>query len=157
MLEELAVSGGSALVSAMATDVWPAARSRVARLFRRSGTEQQAGIETRLDEHAALVAEMSDGEGDEVRQALAPQWTLHLRLLLRHHPEAAAELQALLDEINGALPHASTHYVQHVVAKDGGHSYGAQNGKIIVNHGPLTPPSDVEPGGPGTTGGGDTR
>jgi hypothetical protein len=131
---ELAGAGGSALVGAMATDVWQATRSRVTRLFGSSGPQRQNAIEAQLDDNAALVGRAEDPEA--VRQSLVPVWRLQLEALLGEHPEVAEELRALVAQVREALPAQAQVWVQTNIARE-------QARQNIVQHGTL----HVHPGG----------
>jgi len=118
MLDELAAlatAGGTALVGAMATDAWQAARSGVARLFGRGGTPPET-IEAQFDSHAALVADAEDP--NVVRQSLAPVWQLQLEALLRQHPDIEEEMRSLVAEVQEQLPASQKTWVQTNIARD---------------------------------------
>lgn len=127
-LAELAGAAGTALVGAMATDVWQVARSGVVRLFGRSGPARQTAIEAQLDGNAALVAEA--GNPDELRQSLATVWRLELEALLRQHPDVEQELRVVMAQVWDGLPASQQTWVQHNIARD----QATQN---IVQHGTL--------------------
>ncbi|AWZ07387.1 MULTISPECIES: hypothetical protein [unclassified Streptomyces] len=146
MLEDvaaLAMTGATTVVAAMATDAWTTARARVARLFRHAGTDQQAAIEAQMDGHAALVARSGDTEG--ARQDLVPVWRLQLAAFLREHPDAAEELQQLLDEVRAELPPARQVWQQTNTARDNGRVFAALGGNVIVHQGPAEPPAPPRP------------
>jgi hypothetical protein len=90
----LAMTGGSAIVAAMATAAWEATKVRVLALFRGHGRDPRATIEARLDEDAALVAE--DDNPSAARDGLAAAWGVRLAALLRDHPDAEDELRLLV-------------------------------------------------------------
>ncbi|WP_435176545.1 hypothetical protein [Actinacidiphila sp. bgisy145] len=141
---DLALSGATTVVAAMATDAWAGARDRLARLFGRSGGAQQASLDAQLEGNAALVAQAEDAE--RVRAALVPVWQLHLAGFLREHPEAADELRVLLSEIRSALPEDRRAQVQMNVARDNGRVFAAQGGDVIVHQAPENPPGAPGPG-----------
>lgn len=127
-LAALAGVGGTAVVGAMATDAWQATRSQVARLFRRGGRNRQAVVEAQLDHHAALVER--SGDPDQARQSLAGLWSLELQELLAEHPDAAEELQEVIEQVRAQLPARQQAWVQTNIARD----QATQN---IVQHGTL--------------------
>ncbi|MFE0099801.1 hypothetical protein [Streptomyces sp. NPDC059009] len=101
-LAMLAEAGAAAVVAAMATDMWQETRNAFVRLFRRSGRERRAALETQLDANAALVQGSETPE--DVQRALFAYWTLELAELLRHDPadrEAVARLAASVDTGRG--------------------------------------------------------
>ncbi|MFE2635079.1 hypothetical protein ACFXKF_09865 [Streptomyces scopuliridis] len=83
-LTVLAEAGATALVTAMATDLWQETRNTIVGLFRRSGRGRRAALATQLDTGAALVRDAADP--DEVRRTLFAYWTLELVALLRDDP-----------------------------------------------------------------------
>ncbi|WP_405793711.1 hypothetical protein [Streptomyces sp. NBC_01506] len=129
-LTVLASSGAGALAAAMATDAWQGARAGAVRLFRRRGDDGQAALEGQLDRQAALVQEADDA--DEARQLVQGQWQLEFAQLLREHPEAAAELNSLVEGIRSELPEPQQNWVQNITARDHATAYGVQGGN--VNH-----------------------
>ncbi|WP_431034483.1 hypothetical protein ACQYWQ_12365 [Streptomyces sp. P6-2-1] len=95
----LAGEGATALVGLMVADGWAAVRERVARFLTRGddGAEDVERVEAELEEARRDVVEA--GEDREVAEDVAAAWRLRFRRALREHPEAAAELRALLDEL----------------------------------------------------------
>jgi mannose-6-phosphate isomerase class I len=142
MLDAIVTAGATTLVAAMATDAWQSARSGVARLFGGRDRAQEAIVEAQLDSNAALVAAAEDTE--QARHVLIPMWQLQLGQLLQQDPEAADELQRLVDQIRGALPQAQKDWaqkVQNVVVHDG-EAFIVQDGNLHVYQGP---PSQQRP------------
>jgi hypothetical protein len=137
MLEDLpaalALTGGTTVVAAMATDAWQTVRDGIARLFRRGGVDQPAVITSELDGHAALIARAEDPEA--ARGRLAQVWQLHLEDLLRRCPEAEAELRVLVERANAMLPQAQATWVQTNIARDNGHVFASQGGNVVVHQG----------------------
>lgn len=144
MLDEtltvLAMTGATTVVAAMATTAWDNTRNATARLFRRSGTEQQQAIEAQLDANAARLTQINPAEID--RQRLIPLWRWELEELLRQHPEAAEELRALVSQAQAALPPAQNNWVMHVTAHENAHAYGVQGGTLSVHN---AAPERVQP------------
>ena len=110
MRGELVDAGSTVVVGAMDTDAWPAARARVARLFGRGRPKRQARYEAQLDDSAAQVAEA--GGSAEVRDGLVGAWRLELQALLHRHPDAAAELQAVVTQLKDTLPAAQQNWMR---------------------------------------------
>lgn len=131
MLQELVVAGGSAVVGAMATESWTAAREGVMRLFRHRGEKELAAVEAQLDRNAALVTESADAE--RVRQGLTGLWTLEFERLLDEHPEAADELRALIERI-GARGGVR---IQTNIARDHGSVFASLGGNVINHQAPV--------------------
>ncbi|MFI7519852.1 hypothetical protein [Micromonospora globbae] len=136
-LAALAANGGAALVAAMATDAWQAARDGMARLFGRQGSQRQAAIETQLDSNVVLVERA--GDPAQARQGLVPLWQMELMQLLAEHPEAEAELRELVADLRDALPTTQQQWVQVVlttIARDNSRQFTAVWGNVIYHESP---------------------
>ena len=95
-MDPVLMAAGTAIVSAMATDVWQQARTAIAGLWRRAGSADAVEHEL-ADLRSQVLAARADGD-EETEQALAGAWRLHLRELLRQDPSLADELRRVLDE-----------------------------------------------------------
>ncbi|WP_406511096.1 hypothetical protein OG851_00425 [Streptomyces sp. NBC_00161] len=138
VLTTLAMTGATTIMSAMATSAWAAARAGTIRLFRRSEPEDQRALEVRLDREEVLVRQEPDP--DSARRDLVGGWRLQLVALLREHPEARAELEALVASVGAQLPSEErTSWIQHVSATGHGMAFGAQGGSITVHNTPPVP------------------
>ncbi|GGM13935.1 hypothetical protein GCM10010129_67600 [Streptomyces fumigatiscleroticus] len=139
----LALSAATALVNSMATDAWQATKALFVRVFRR-GDDDETVIGAQLERGAAQLARADDLE--RVRQVLIGSWQLDLETLLRDHPEAEAELRAILAGIEPQQTGRTWHQTN--IARDHGMTYAAQGGNVIhysVNQPPAAPdPSDEE-------------
>ena len=144
-LGELAHQGAVALVGAMATGTFPAAREGVARLFARLGPDQERTAQTQLDADGDLVTDADDAERDDVREELAMGWRRRLARLLRDDPDGAQELRALLVTLRAALPEERQRWVQNVIARDHGTVYAAMNGNVIHYEAPAPPDGPAGP------------
>ncbi|MBM9506636.1 hypothetical protein [Actinacidiphila acididurans] len=130
----------------MATSAWQATKAGVARIFQGaggagSGPESGAGIEVRLERSAARIADAVDP--DEVRQAQIVRWQEDFEDLIHDHPDAEAELRALVETTRQQLPPVRQQWVQHVEARDGGFAVGAQGpgSRVVVHRDRETPPT----------------
>jgi hypothetical protein len=132
LLQALALTGGTTVVAAMATDGWQAVRVRIARLFRRGDPAHRSAIDAQLANSNTLVAQAEDA--DRARTGLAALWQLQLEALLRECPDAEEELRALIAEVSDALPQAQQSWVQNITARDHSHAYGAQHGSVNIYH-----------------------
>ncbi|WP_203856049.1 hypothetical protein [Plantactinospora mayteni] len=148
-LAVLAANGGAALVAAMATDAWQAARNGTARLFGRQGSQRQAAIEAQLDGNIVLVERASDPA--QARHGLAPLWQMELIRLLEEHPEAEAELRELVTHIRDALPAAQQQWTQVVmtnIARDNSRLFAALGGNVIYHEYPSSTAGGEHPSPP---------
>ncbi|WP_405819323.1 hypothetical protein OG705_08005 [Streptomyces sp. NBC_00838] len=103
-LVALATAGATALVQQMATDGWTAARDRMVAFFAGRGSATPAAVEEELDTvRAELVAARQD-EDEQLIADVHTEWRTRLRRTLAADPAAAAELRALLDELDPAAP-----------------------------------------------------
>jgi len=136
MLEALALTGATAVVAAMATDAWQATRTGTARMFHRRGRPLEV-IEAQLDGDAAVVEQDEDTDG--ARRDLAGPWKRRLVALLREHPDAEADLWALIGQVRKELPEAQQSWVQTNIARHGGQVFAAQGGDVVVHQAPPSP------------------
>ena len=102
VLDALAELACNALVQAMVSDAWEDIRQKVARLFGRGQQDQQ--IERRLTATRGELEASSGADLQKVQQTLASQWKTRFSDLLDDHPDAEAELAALVEEIQVGKP-----------------------------------------------------
>lgn len=107
MLAALAILAGNALVQAMVTDGWEGIRHKVATLFGRGQPDTRT--EQRLDASRKELTAAEPGELERVREGLAGQWQTRFADLLTDHPDAEAELKALIELLTRSAPVASDH------------------------------------------------
>lgn len=120
-----AALAGNALVQAMVTDGWEGVRNKVARLFGRG--EADPKIERRLDAAREQLAAAPPGELKQVQTTLASQWQTRFDDLLADHPDAQADLAALVDELNVVMSAAG-----HSVAAAGDVNVAADHGGVAA-------------------------
>lgn len=96
-LGALAQAASNALVTAAVTDTWEDLRHKIARWFGRGQPDPQ--IERRLDKTRDQLMVAAPGELERVQAALVGQWETRFADLLADHPDAEAELDALVKEI----------------------------------------------------------
>ena len=135
----LAAMAATALVQAMVTDGWEGVRHKIARLFGRG--QPDATIERRLDATKDQLSAATPGEVEQVQATLAAQWETRFADLLADHPDAEAELAALVKEIRPTVT-ASDHGVAvggnvTATAKSGGVAAAVIQGD--VHTGPTRP------------------
>lgn len=100
----LAGTAGTTLVSSPATEAWQRVGDGITSLWRRAEPERAEAISaepeaTRTDLPAAREAGDTDTDGEP-----GVEWQGRIRRLLVAHPEEAAMLRSLLDELGPALP-----------------------------------------------------
>ncbi len=126
MVVALAATAAAALVQAMVTDGWEGVRHKVARLFGRG--QPDVAIERRLEVTRGQLTAATPGDLETVQAALAAQWETRFADLLADHPNAEAELAALVKEIRPTVAAAD-----HAVAASGNITATAQGGGVAAN------------------------
>jgi hypothetical protein len=126
MVVALAAMAAVALVQAMVTDGWEGVRHKVAQLFGRG--QPDVAIERRLDATRDQLAAATPGELEKVQATLAAQWETRFADLLADHPDAEAELAALVKNIRPTVT-----ATDHAVAAGGNVSATAQGGGVAAN------------------------
>jgi hypothetical protein len=147
----LVALAGNALVGAAVTDAWEDTRHKIARLFGRGKPDRS--IERRLDATRERLTETAAADLDEVQASLAAAWATRLADLLEEHPDAEAELRALVEQIAAMLPPGTVTASDHAVAAGRNVNVGADRGSVAaavihgnVTHGNVTPPGPTVPG-----------
>ncbi|SCE94006.1 hypothetical protein GA0070564_102172 [Micromonospora mirobrigensis] len=97
-MDPIVVAAGTALVSAMATDVWQQARDQLVGLWRRVRPEQAEVIGGELAQARDDVLAARRAGDPDTERALAGAWQLRLHRLLAEDPALAGELRRVLDE-----------------------------------------------------------
>ncbi|MEV6202115.1 hypothetical protein AB0M64_19370 [Streptomyces sp. NPDC051771] len=125
-LAVLAGTAGTTLVSLLTTEAWQRVGDGITSLWRRAEPERAEAISaeleaTRTDLLAAREAGDTDTDGE-----LGLEWQGRIRRLLVAHPEEAAMLRSLLDELGPALP-GTPAVTQHATAS--GHARVYQAGR----------------------------
>jgi hypothetical protein len=152
-LMALAALAGNTVVAAATTDAWEAARRGFARLLGRGDPDRTQMAEQRLAETREQLTGSVGMDLEPARAALAERWAGRLADLLEEHPDAEAELRALVDEIQAALPAPMMSAADHAVAAGRDVNIGAASGGVAagVIHGNVTPPPDpTRPGSAST-------
>ena len=116
----------AALVQARVTDGWEGVRHKVARLFGRG--QPDMAIERRLDTTRDQLTAATPGDLATVQAALAAQWETRFADLLADHPDAQADLAALVKEIKPAVTAAD-----HAVAAGGNVTAAVKSGGVAAN------------------------
>lgn len=140
-LAALAGAGATALIGAMATDMWQGARNGIVRLFGRGGDPGEDVLGGQLDGDAVLVVRADPADADQVRQELVPVWRRRLARLLAEHPDAEDELRKLVAQVRSGLPAQPRMWVHTNIARDNSTLFAVQHGNI--HH--QSPPGEVPP------------
>jgi hypothetical protein len=138
-LAALAQSAGNALVTAAVTGTWEDLRHKIAGWFGRGQPDPQ--IERRLDATRDQLLAAAPGELERVQATLAAQWQTRFADLLADHPEAAAGLGALVQEIQAkaaAAGHSAAAGRDMIARADRG-AFAANVVHGDVNLGPTSP------------------
>ncbi|GHF38924.1 hypothetical protein GCM10018790_15900 [Kitasatospora xanthocidica] len=135
-LTTLAASGATQVVSAIATDAWPAVKAAVLALWRRSHPERvEADLEQARED---LLSAQESGRPEELQVLLVNEWQARLSRLLVAYPELADELRSLVAGLvaergpDGARTTGPVTMTAHVTG--GGDAY--QAGRDLTVHRP---------------------
>jgi hypothetical protein len=104
-IDALAALAANTIVATAVTDAFEGLRAKVGRIFGRDKPEP--GAERRLDATRQQLAAAAPGALESAKATQARQWKTRFTDLLTDHPEAAAELQALLTEFKAMGPGTS--------------------------------------------------
>jgi hypothetical protein len=148
-LVALASLAGNTVVAAATTDAWEAARRKFAQLLGRGDPKQEQLTEQRLERTRQQLTEVAGADSEQARAALAERWAGRLADLLEEDPGVEAELRALVQEIQAALPAGVVSAADHAVAGGRDVKISATGGGVAagVIHGNVAPP---DPPGPGS-------
>jgi hypothetical protein len=140
-LMALAALAGNTVVVAATTDAWEAARRGFARLLGRGDPDRTKMAERRLAETHEQLTGATGQDLEQARAALAERWAGRLADLLEEHPNAEADLRALVQEIQAALPAGMVSAADHAVAAGRDVNISATSGGVAagVIHGNVTP------------------
>jgi hypothetical protein len=147
-LVALASLAGNTVVTAATTDAWEVARRKFARLLGRGDPKQEQLAEQRLDETRQQLTGTVGADSEQARAALAERWAGRLADLLEEDPGVEADLRALLQEIQAALPAGMVSAADHAVAAGRDVTISAASGGVAagVIHGNVAPPNPLRPG-----------
>jgi hypothetical protein len=144
-LMALAALAGNTVVAAAASDAWEGARRGFARLLGRGDPKKEQLAEQRLEETRQQLA---GTDSDQVRAAQAAGWKTRLADLLEEDPGVEADLRALVQQIQAALPAGVVSAADHAVAAGRDVSITASGGGVAagVIHGNVAPPNPTQQG-----------
>jgi len=144
-LAALAALAGQTVVAAASTDAWEACKNRFARLLGHGDPKREQLAEQRLEETRRQLA----GSGSEqARAAQEAQWATRLADLLEEHPDAEADLRALVREAQGLMLGGVASATGHALAAGRDVKISASGGGVAagVIHGNVAPPDPTRPG-----------
>lgn len=126
----LASAGGTAVVSAMATDGWNTVRSGVVTLWGRFRPDSAGELERDLETTRSTLLATPASEVEQVRQALQSAWQGRILTLFLEDPTAAAEFEALLSRL-GEVGSRQTNTSFRAEVHDHGRVYQAGGNQFI--------------------------
>ena len=151
----LTIVASRAVVAAAATDAWEAVRHRFARLMGRGDSQQTHLIEQRLEITREQLTTATGAESEKGRATLEAPWAALLADLLQKDPSAEADVRALVEAIQAALPAGKVSAADHAVATGRDVTITASGGGVAagVIHGNVTMPNPTWQGplAPSTT------
>jgi hypothetical protein len=100
----LAAVAGQTVVAAAVTEAWGSAQRGFAQLLGRGDPERTALAERRLEQSHEQLMAVPPADREMALAQLAPMWQTRLLDLLEEHPETAADLRALVDQVQGQWP-----------------------------------------------------
>ena len=147
-LMALAALAGNTVVAAATTDAWEAARRRFARLLGRGDPDRTSWRSGGWTRHASSSPGRPGADLEQARAVLAEQWAGRLADLLEEDPGAEADLRALVQEIQAALPAGMVSAADHAVAAGRDVNISASGGGVAagVIHGNVAPPNPTYAG-----------
>jgi hypothetical protein len=147
-LMALAALAGNTVVAAATTDAWEAARKGFARLLGRGDPDRTKAAERRLEETHEQLAKATGADLERTRAAVEAQWVTRLADLLEDDPGVEADLRALVQEIQAALPAGFVSAKDHSLASGRDLNITASGGGFAagVIHGNVAPPDPTHPG-----------
>lgn len=126
-IASLTQGAGTTLVALMATDAWQLARDRLTELWRRVQPGRADAVSAELETSREDVQTAFAADDEETLGELRAQWQGRFRRLLVAHPEVAAELRSVLDELSPPGAPSTPTLTQHATAS--GHARVYQAGR----------------------------
>ena len=147
-LMALAQWAGQTVAAAAVTDVWEAARHKVARLMGRGDPRKTEVVEGWLDETHQQLTAAHGADLEPVQAAAARRWEGRFADLLDEDPAVEAALRAVVEEIAAQLPAGVVSAADHSVAAGRDVNITASGGGVAaaVIHGNVAPPNPTPPG-----------
>ena len=139
---------GQTVAAAAVTDVWEAARHKVARLLGRGDPKKTDVAQRWLDETHQQLTAAQGADLEPVQAAAAQRWEGRFADLLDEDPNIEADLRAVVEEIAAQLPAGMVSTADHSVAAGRDVHITASGGGTAagVIHGNVAPPGPTPPG-----------
>ena len=147
-LVSLASLAGRTVVAAAVTDAWETAKRGFARLLGRGDSGRTELAERRLEQTREQLAGCPATELERAQSQLEGTWQTRLLDLLEEHPDAAADVRALVEQVQARLPAGVVSAAGHGVAAGRDVSITASGGGVAAGaiHGNVTPGNPTSPG-----------
>ncbi len=144
----LASLAGRTVAAAAVTDAWEMAKQGFARLLGCGDSERTGVAERRLEQTREELAGIPAAELERAHSQLEAAWQTRLLDLLEEHPETAADLQALVEQVQAQLPAGAVSAAGHGVAVGRDVNITASGGGVAAGtvHGNVTPGNPTSPG-----------
>ena len=144
----LASLAGQTVVSAAVTDAWGTAKRGFARLLGRDDPSRTELAERRLEQTRDQLTGIPVAELERARAELEATWRTRLLDLLEEHPDAVADLRALVEQIQTQLSAGAVSAAGHGVAAGRDVNITASGGGIAAGtvHGNVAPGNPTSPG-----------
>ena len=135
-MESLALAAATALVGAMATQSWDAARSALVGWWRRVHPAMADDVDGELVQvhNELLHAQEHDADGTQTEEQLIVEWQRRIaRLLARTGPSTGTELQRVVDdELVPLLSEAGREHVKNIVRIDANVTQSGGEGNTTI-------------------------
>jgi hypothetical protein len=147
-LLSLASLAGQTVVTAAVTDAWGTAKRGFARLLGRGDPARTELAERRLEQTHDQLTGVPAADLAQARSQLEATWQTRLLDLLEEHPEVAADLQALVEQVQAQLPAGLVSAAGHGVSAGRDVSITASGGGVAAGtiHGNVMPGNPTSPG-----------
>ncbi len=143
----LASLAGQTVVTAAVTDAWGTAKRGFARLLGRGDPARTELAERRLEQTRDQLTGVPAAKLERARAELEATWRTRLLDLLEEHPDAVADLRALVEQVQAEMPAGAVSAAGHgvaagrdvnITASDGGLAAGTVHGNVTAGN-PTSP------------------